>query len=357
LSNAPLPLSPCVCPEDPLYRYNEKKYVWVTKERWVYSTTLDMSSYPVSASDASAPWLLRFDGVDTVANVTWNGKPLGSPRSMFVAFTYEIPGAWLSADGLNKVEVAIEPAMEYTAGLRDQTPYSIPEVLFYNTWPGYSAKNFVRKPSSDFGWDWGPAFIPVGIVGDVRLMKSSVGQLEDVLVFQEHHADGSVTLTVKSIVANVPKDGASAKLTVALSELGDGKGTTRTVQLAGGENEFIDTLTMPKPELWWPVGLGQPRLYRLTVTLAYADGTVAVVKEKNVGFRTIEVVETPVEGSEGLSFFFKVNGVEVFVKGANLIPFHVFYNQATHEEMDWILQSSVDANMNMVRYVGPDRLL
>lgn len=137
--------------EDPLYRYNEKKYVWVTKERWTYSTTVDLSSYSVKPQDAASPWLLRLEGVDTVANVTWNGNPLGSPRSMFVSYTYQVPNEWLSSDGKNRLEVAIEPAMDYTASLRDKTPYSIPEVLFYNTWPGYSAKNFVRKTASDFG--------------------------------------------------------------------------------------------------------------------------------------------------------------------------------------------------------------
>jgi hypothetical protein len=49
----------------------------------------------------------------------------------------------------------------------------------------------------------------------------------------------------------------------------------------------------------------------------------------------------------------QVNGVSIFAKGANLIPLHVFYNQATVEEMDWLLQSAVDANMNMVRCVPP----
>lgn len=61
-----------------------------------------------------------------------------------------------------------------------------------------------------------------------------------------------------------------------------------------------------------------------------------------IGFREVEVVQAPIspsdarEGaagsdSEGLSFYFRVNNVPIFAKGANLIPLDIFVNNVTHE--------------------------
>ncbi|KAM3569828.1 hypothetical protein VYU27_008077, partial [Nannochloropsis oceanica] len=227
---------------------------------------------------------------------------------------------------------------------RAEYPYSVPEVLFFNTWPGYSAKNFLRKTSSDFGWDWGPAFIPQGIIKGVRLFKASVGELSDVLITQEPKSDGSVVITATALISHVPA-AVQTSLSLDLQESGNAPYST-TVTLEPGENEVIHSFTILKPELWWPVGLGEPHLYKLHVDMAGQS------KVKNVGIRTVRLVEEPVPGSEGLSFYFEVNGVPIFSKGANLIPLGVFYNEADDEDIEWLLQSSVDANMNMLRIWG-----
>jgi beta-mannosidase len=54
----------------------------------------------------------------------------------------------------------------------------------------------------------------------------------------------------------------------------------------------------------------------------------------------------------GRSFEFIVNGIPVFAKGADVIPFDSFPNRVTSEKYRRILQSAKDANMNMVRLWG-----
>lgn len=46
-----------------------------------------------------------------------------------------------------------------------------------------------------------------------------------------------------------------------------------------------------------------------------------------VYFRSVELVQEPVVGSPGLSFYFRVNGKPIFLKGSNWIPAHSFQDR------------------------------
>ncbi len=71
-------------------------------------------------------------------------------------------------------------------------------------------------------------------------------------------------------------------------------------------------------ELWWPNGYGEQKLYDLNVVVQ--DSHMNDVDNKHyrkVGFRTVELVQEPL--SQVLSFYFKVNGKAIFMKGSNWI--------------------------------------
>jgi beta-mannosidase len=67
---------------------------------------------------------------------------------------------------------------------------------------------------------------------------------------------------------------------------------------------------------------------------------------KRTGLRTVELIR-----KDG-SFGFRINGVPIFAKGANLIPFDMFPARVTAAQQRRILDSAVAANMNMVRVWG-----
>jgi beta-mannosidase len=69
-----------------------------------------------------------------------------------------------------------------------------------------------------------------------------------------------------------------------------------------------------------------------------------------IGLRTIEVVHE--RDKDGKSFLVKVNGAPVFMKGANWIPADSFVTRVTVDRYRFLLQSAVDANMNMLRVWG-----
>lgn len=70
-------------------------------------------------------------------------------------------------------------------------------------------------------------------------------------------------------------------------------------------------------ELWYPVGYGSQVLYTIEAKLLNASGDVVDVQSKRVGFRRVRVVQDELEGQEGRSFLFEVNGVRIFCGGSN----------------------------------------
>ena len=69
-----------------------------------------------------------------------------------------------------------------------------------------------------------------------------------------------------------------------------------------------------------------------------------------IGFRTIELVTQ--EDSIGNNFFFKVNGIPIFMKGVNYIPQDVFLPRVKDADYENLISAAVDANMNMIRGWG-----
>lgn len=59
-----------------------------------------------------------------------------------------------------------------------------------------------------------------------------------------------------------------------------------------------------------------------------------------------------VPGAIQESYYFKVNGVPVFFKGANVIPLSVFPSNVTAELVEATLEAAVEANQNLLRVWG-----
>lgn len=54
----------------------------------------------------------------------------------------------------------------------------------------------------------------------------------------------------------------------------------------------------------------------------------------------------------GLSFYFKINGEPIFMKGANEIPLHILPEKVQNKNIRKLLRTVKDANMNMLRVWG-----
>ena len=88
------------------------------------------------------------------------------------------------------------------------------------------------------------------------------------------------------------------------------------------------------------------------MTIYDAHGRKIQSGSTRFGFRTVELIQQPILGSEGLSFYFRINDVDVFLKGSNWIPPDALRDRVTNATIDLYLQSAIDANINVLRVWG-----
>ncbi|KAH3756825.1 mannosidase, beta A, lysosomal L-like [Pelomyxa schiedti] len=323
---------------DPYWRDNDVTYRWVALDDWTYS----MKFVADSGLLLNKVVMLVCEGLDTVATVTLNSVQIGQTDNQFRRYSWDVSNVITS--GYNTISIKFQSAATYAADKAQAYPYSVPFTA-YPTQEPY--RNFIRKSQCSFAWDWGPCFIPQGIWKAIGLQSYSEAVITDSSV-QIFPVSSSI-FTVMSRVELTATAGATGKLVASIPDLG--VSASQQVTLQEGSNWIIVNLTCQNPDLWWPVGLGPStrKIYELQLT--FTGGLLSESSiSRNVGFRDVKVVQD--ELSDGESFYFTVNGVPVFAKGANWIPADSFHSRVTHDILQALLQSAVDANMNIVRVWG-----
>nr|MBA3325589.1 glycoside hydrolase family 2 protein [Paracoccaceae bacterium] len=113
------------------------------------------------------------------------------------------------------------------------------------------------------------------------------------------------------------------------------------------EGRLAAHLTLRLPAMWWPAGLGPQAVHAMRVTVGERTRVF------RVALRDIRLVSEP--DAVGRSFKLRVNGREVFARGANWIPADALAGRITEAATRDLLQSAADANMNMIRVWGGGR--
>jgi beta-mannosidase len=306
---------------DPFYGTNEKDVRWVGESDWLYRTT-----FRVSQEMLNEPHLdLCFDGLDTFATVYLNGERLLEANNMFVPYRVNVKDKLRAGNN----ELTLHFASAWRRGRdieaeRGKRP----------NWNGDSSRLYVRKAQYHYGWDWGPVLLCAGPWKDVYL-EGYETRLADVLTSTRLENDfKTAVLDVVVTLEGTPND--------------------LTLEFYSPEGKLISSATklqhsfrVENPQLWYPHGYGPQPLYRLVVRIKDGDS-----KELKVGFRDIQIVQESVAGESGSSFFFKVNGLEMFVGGANWIPDDLMLNRISPEQYRERIKQAKDANMLMLRVWG-----
>lgn len=322
---------------DPSFRKNEQAVKWIENANWEYSTR-----FTLSGEIASYPNIdMVFDGLDTYADVYLNDSLVLKADNMFLGWTIEAKK--FLKKGENTLRIYFHSAVKVGMEKLKKVPYLI--MAANEIAPENERTNvFTRKAPFHYGWDWGPRLVTCGVWKPVKLQAWSDAKMKDLFIkplkISSDKADYRVSADVE----------ATENLDALLEVWVDNKKmATQKVELQPGKNNPAIEFTLDKPELWWTNGLGGQKLYQLELRLKNGNKTVQTISHR-FGVRTLELSRG--KDSTGTSFTFKVNGVPVFMKGANYIPSDIFTTRNTLDNYKRVVQDAVDANMNMIRVWG-----
>jgi beta-mannosidase len=330
---------------DPFYQDNDTRLQWIGLTDWEYRTTFQADAATLAHDHVD----LVFEGLDTYADVYVNDQAVLHSDNMFRR--WRVPAKTLLKAGPNSLRVVLHSPIESMIPKVKALPYILPSVTTNNTGneEGIATAPYTRKAPYQYGWDWGPRYVTEGIWQPIRLETWDALRIENFHIQQQRVRKEFAALAAEFEIE-------ASRSTAAIVEINYGElsgaataSIRQSVQLEPGVNHISVPIHIAHPKLWYPLGYGAQDRYRFAVTVWVGRDVAADVSLKT-GLRSIELRREV--GKTGKSFAFVVNGIPVFAKGADVIPFDSFPNRVTPEIHRQILEAARDAHMNMVREWG-----
>ncbi|MGY8988459.1 MAG: beta-mannosidase [Flavobacteriales bacterium] len=308
---------------DPFYGTNEDSIQWVSEKDWHYKSRFSVTKNTLK----NKKQYLVFNGLDTYAKVYLNDSLILVADNMFRKWEADVKGILKKE---NELRILFEPVSEKEKEKQTVLGYSLPG----------GDRVFTRKAGFHYGWDWGAKITPSGIWRKVELKIWDACIINDIYVTQDNLTDSLANLMV-----SIKIESSTAKtITVKVHN-----NILEDFKLKKGDNSLSLNIQILSPELWWPNGYGNQKLYDISVCIVDENG-ILDSRIKKIGLRKIELITK--QDSLGKTFYFKVNNRPIFMKGANYIPQDNLQNRVTKNHYRNLLNDVKTANMNMLRVWG-----
>ncbi len=333
------------CMEDPYYRDNELAALDLMKNDFEYIGSFDVDADSLCEADEV---LLRFNGLDTIADITLNGTDIGSVDNMHRTWDYSVKS--LLQDNGNELKIVFHSPVNYIAAQYEADPAILGTEDAMRGFPK------IRKGHYMFGWDWGPRLPDAGIWRDVEVFAVRKARLTRVYIHQEFDAElTSVSLSVSASLKEAGRfdekdicafgsgvDAAPYEIRLTVTDP-DGKKLCERAD--GGKSLKIDN-----PMLWWPNGLGEQPLYTVITELVSGQGDILDTDTRRIGLRKMEI--STKKDEYGSEFAHVVNNVKFFAMGADYIPEDNILPRTSPERTRDLLEQCVAAHFNSIRVWG-----
>ncbi|MCX6251000.1 MAG: glycoside hydrolase family 2 protein [Bacteroidetes bacterium] len=313
---------------DPFYGINENNLQWIGETSWEYMRTFLVPDSLFKEKHI----LLTFEGLDTYARVYLNDSLIFTADNMFRSYNTEVK--YILRIGANQIRIQFPPVTDENAARYGRLKHRLPG----------DEKMVCRKAAYQFGWDFSPTFLTCGIWRPVYLETRNYLNLYTVRYIQKEITDSVAHMAaVFTIMSDLPDSSLfviSTKDQVLFSN---------RESVGKGLNNIRVDFDIKNPKRWWTNGLGEPNLYTLNHEITFA-GRYKLNGSTRIGLRTLELVQK--DDLAGKSFYFKLNGIPVFMKGANYVPQDNFLTRVKDSSYRALIKNAVDAHMNMLRVWG-----
>lgn len=332
---------------DPYVGAPEAGLQWIGLADWEYRARFDVDAATLARAHAE----LAFEGLDTFATVTLNGQPLLQADNSHRTWRARVDGRL--RPHRNELRIVLRSPIRTLLPSVQAMPHKIagnyPSP--YGDEPNDAmVGNFVRKPGYHFGWDWGPRYVTAGIWRPVKLESWDAQRLTAMAVQTRSLDAAKADLEIAVEVESAAVGSAAVRIEVLDPDGRRVARIDRKAMLQAGDNRVAVPVALHQPRRWWPAGQGEQARYTVRATLA-PDTSGATKIEQRTGLRTVEL-RREVDRNGGQGFAFVINGVPIFAKGANVIPFDMFPARVDAARIRRELTAARDANMNMLRNWG-----
>ncbi len=305
----------------------ENDLLWISDHPWTYSTCFNVDKNLLEKDVVE----LVFEGIDTYAMLTLNGVKLFDADNQFRIWKTDVKSLLKAKDNLLVVEF---PRYDSTQlALYEAHQPKLPEKYAVT-----------RKAPYQHGWDWAPKYKNIGLWKPVKLQAWSGARLENAYIVTNEASATQAKLTLHLDLESVDEGD-------FLVELRDDKKTFQSFpfHLEKGNQHKMFSFNVDNPQLWWPNEMGEQKLYDFEIVLKSIDN-VLDSKKITTGVKTVQIIQEPDE--KGFSFYFKVNGVPMYAKGANYVPEEMIETWINPDNTLKLLQMAKDAHFNMLRVWG-----
>lgn len=333
---------------DPMVGEQWRLSLWTEDVDWWYRRQLSVDL----EKDGRA--FLICEGIDYLSAVWLGERRLGTHEGMFSQQIYEVTGPLRS--GASELAIRIwgshalppYPLTGLDRALRRLMPRTVGGLEMY---PDRMA---TTKCQMSFGWDFAPAIRTMGIWDAISLKVSGPVALLDAWVHAWPLTDAQDPTPARlRVVVTIDAD-RPLKAELVLSIAGpDGERLARQTfpcRLRPGRQAVELELGVEAAPRWWPWDHGHPQCLEAHLAL-YVEGH-GLSDQLSVPFGVRSVAWLPTRGQPAGRWALHINGVPVFMRGANWVPPDVFPGRVREADYRELLQMARDAGINLLRVWG-----